>query len=196
MASFSFKCASLLASAASRWISITIEKITHNGCLCQGKSSECLPVCDMSVAAWQAFMCSPKSQQYVLAGNSPFLSWQCGKFSEGICFWSATNLRFCMNPDQMIFCPTLFSVMKPHFIYQELSFITVCRYGAWKTLVKWRAHLDSPKVNVFCALSVNKVYGPFFFMKQSITGTAYLNMVELWLMPQLEEDHGSTFFLQ
>jgi hypothetical protein len=45
---------------------------------------------------------------------------------------------------------------------------------------------DSPKVNVFCALSVNKAYGPFFLVEQSILGTAYPDMMEMWLMPQLE----------
>ena len=29
---------------------------------------------------------------------------------------------------------------------------------------------DSPKVNVFCAISSQKVYGPFFFAEGTITG--------------------------
>jgi hypothetical protein len=37
---------------------------------------------------------------------------------------------------------------------------------------------DSPKVNVFCALSKEKVYGPFFFMEKTITGIVYLDMLE------------------
>jgi hypothetical protein len=32
------------------------------------------------------------------------------------------------------------------------------------------------------------MYGPFFFAEQTVTGT---HMMELWLMPQLEEDHGN-----
>jgi hypothetical protein len=55
---------------------------------------------------------------------------------------------------------------------------------------------DSPNVNEFCALSANKVYGPFLITDQTITGTAYLDMIELWFMPQLEEDHGNKFFFQ
>jgi hypothetical protein len=55
---------------------------------------------------------------------------------------------------------------------------------------------DSPKVNVFCALSANKVCGPFFFAEQTITGPAYLDMVELWSMPQREEDRDNTFFFR
>jgi hypothetical protein len=43
-------------------------------------------------------------------------------------------------------------------------------------------------VNVFCALSKGKVYGPFFFMEKAITGIVYLDMLEQFLIPQLDED--------
>jgi hypothetical protein len=45
---------------------------------------------------------------------------------------------------------------------------------------------DSPKVNVFCAISSQKVYGPFFFAEETITGMTYLDMLQLWIMPQLQ----------
>ena len=38
---------------------------------------------------------------------------------------------------------------------------------------------DSPKVNVFCAISSQKVYGPFFFPEETITGMTYLDMLQL-----------------
>ncbi|GBN87611.1 hypothetical protein AVEN_135866-1 [Araneus ventricosus] len=44
---------------------------------------------------------------------------------------------------------------------------------------------DSPKVNVFCAISKTKLYGPFFFIEEAVTGPAYLDMLQLWLFPQL-----------
>jgi len=47
---------------------------------------------------------------------------------------------------------------------------------------------DSPKLNVFCAVSKTKVYGPFFFAEKTVTGVAYLDMLEQWLFPQLEDD--------
>ncbi|GBO14512.1 hypothetical protein AVEN_242563-1 [Araneus ventricosus] len=40
---------------------------------------------------------------------------------------------------------------------------------------------DSPKVNVFCAMSVSKIYGPFFFAEKTVTGSTYLDMLEIWL---------------
>jgi hypothetical protein len=43
---------------------------------------------------------------------------------------------------------------------------------------KTRKHTrDSPKVNVICALSMNKVYGALVFAEQPITCTAYLDMM-------------------
>ena len=44
----------------------------------------------------------------------------------------------------------------------------------------------TPKVNVFCAISSQKVYGPFFFAGETITGMTYLDMLQLWLMLQLQ----------
>jgi hypothetical protein len=50
---------------------------------------------------------------------------------------------------------------------------------------------DSPKVNVFCAVSSWKVYGPVFFAEKSVNGFACLDMLQLWLLPQLHEDSDS-----
>ena len=54
---------------------------------------------------------------------------------------------------------------------------------------------DSPKVNVFCAASSFKVYGTFFFAEPTVTGINYLDMLRLWLMPQLQE-HSEDFIFQ
>jgi len=54
----------------------------------------------------------------------------------------------------------------------------------------------SPKVNVFCADSSCKVYGPFFFAEPTVTGINYLDMLQLWLMPQLQEDSEDFIFQQ
>jgi hypothetical protein len=43
---------------------------------------------------------------------------------------------------------------------------------------------DSPKV--FCAISSQKVYGPFLFAEETITGMTHLEMLQLWLTPQLQ----------
>lgn len=37
---------------------------------------------------------------------------------------------------------------------------------------------DSPKINVFCALSCTKVYDHFLFAKSTVTGITYLDMLK------------------
>jgi len=39
---------------------------------------------------------------------------------------------------------------------------------------------DSPKVNAFYAISRQKVYGPYFFAEETVTGLTYLDMLQLW----------------
>lgn len=55
---------------------------------------------------------------------------------------------------------------------------------------------DSPKINVFCAVSRRKVYGPFFFGEATVTGTSYLDTLEQWLFPQLEQYEPENFIFQ
>jgi hypothetical protein len=55
---------------------------------------------------------------------------------------------------------------------------------------------DSPKVNVFCAMSQTKLYGPFFFGERTVTGRCYLDMLQLWLFPQLNADSRNFVFQQ
>jgi len=45
---------------------------------------------------------------------------------------------------------------------------------------------DSPKVSVFCAISIQKVYGPFYFAEETVPGMTYVDMLQLWLMTQLQ----------
>jgi len=64
-----------------------------------------------------------------------------------------------------------------------------CRiWGSENLRVSLEHVRDSPKVNVFCALRKERVYGPFFFMETTITGIVYLDMLQEFLIPQLDED--------
>ncbi|PNF26462.1 hypothetical protein B7P43_G15373, partial [Cryptotermes secundus] len=47
---------------------------------------------------------------------------------------------------------------------------------------------DSPQVNVLFAISKKKVYGPISFAEPTVSTMIYLDMLEDWLMPQLNED--------
>jgi hypothetical protein len=47
---------------------------------------------------------------------------------------------------------------------------------------------DSKKVNVVCVVSQKKIYGPFFFHEKTVTRISYLDMLQQFLLPQLEQD--------
>jgi hypothetical protein len=47
---------------------------------------------------------------------------------------------------------------------------------------------DSPKVNVFAAMSREELYGPFFFIESTVTGIICRGILREWLMLQLQED--------
>jgi hypothetical protein len=53
---------------------------------------------------------------------------------------------------------------------------------------------DSPRINIFCAVSCDKLYGPFFFGEKTVDGIIYRDMLEMWLMPQLLEDKPNIVF--
>lgn len=60
-----------------------------------------------------------------------------------------------------------------------------------------REHIrGSPKVNVWCALMHNKVIGPFFFAENTITGISYCDMIQEYLLPQVEEMQPAILFQQ
>ncbi|PSN43644.1 hypothetical protein C0J52_16671 [Blattella germanica] len=48
---------------------------------------------------------------------------------------------------------------------------------------------DSPKVNVFFAISHSSVYGPFFFDGDMVNGQQYLAMLQNWLFQRLHEEN-------
>jgi hypothetical protein len=45
-------------------------------------------------------------------------------------------------------------------------------------------------------MSASKIYGPLSYSEQTVTGIAYLNTSENWLMPRLLEDFGQTLIFQ
>ena len=54
---------------------------------------------------------------------------------------------------------------------------------------------DSPKVNMFCAISKNHVHGPFFF-EENVTGDVYLQVLQNWLMDELIANEHEDFVYQ
>ena len=44
----------------------------------------------------------------------------------------------------------------------------------------------SSNINVFCGITSQNVYGPFFVAEGTFIGMTYLGMLQMWLMPQLQ----------
>ena len=47
-----------------------------------------------------------------------------------------------------------------------------------------------------CAMSTRKVYWPFIFREDTVTGTGYLEMLQIWLFPRLQKDEPEDFIVQ
>ena len=53
---------------------------------------------------------------------------------------------------------------------------------------------NSPKVNVFCAVTERAVYGPYFFEGLTVTRQTYLEMLQNWLLPRLAAEGDDYIF--
>jgi len=111
------------------------------------------------------------------------------------------NLRFhfCVNFQQRLEEDVLaeklvFSDNATFHVCVKVNSHNVHIWGTENPHVTMEHIRDSPKVNVFCAVSSCKAYGPFFFVEPTVTGINYLDMLQLWLMPQLQEDSEDFIF--
>ena len=110
---------------------------------------------------------------------------------------------------RMTFCAELQALMEEGGLFERLIFSDECTFHLCGKVNRHNVRIwgtenpksvvgvarDSPKVNVFPAVSIFKVYGPFFFSEQTVTGKAFLDMLTEWLLPQLNED-SADFILQ
>jgi hypothetical protein len=56
-------------------------------------------------------------------------------------------------------------------------------------------HRDSPEVNVFSALSCEKVHGSFFFTEATVPGDSFLDMLGNWSLLQLNTNFNNYILL-
>jgi hypothetical protein len=63
----------------------------------------------------------------------------------------------------------------------------ICRiyWGSQNPRVTFEFERGSPKVNVWAGLMHDKLIGPFFFSEKSVSGRSYLDILELYALPQL-----------
>lgn len=73
----------------------------------------------------------------------------------------------------------------------------MCASGALNIFMTWYNCNKTPlNWMFFCAISRQKVYGPFSFGEATVIGTSYLDVLQLWLFPQLVEDKPNNFIWQ
>jgi hypothetical protein len=60
-------------------------------------------------------------------------------------------------------------------------------WGSKKTHVTHEFVRDSPKLNVWCGLIHDHIFGPFVFAENTIDGRMFLDMLELFLFPQVDD---------
>lgn len=59
-----------------------------------------------------------------------------------------------------------------------------------------QATLNSPSVMVWCAISKQRVIGPFFFENENVTGESYRNMLINYAFPRFERNLSDYIFMQ
>lgn len=202
-----------------RWcIKRWYKQFTENGCLCKGKSSGRPRTSDENVARiQQAFVRSP--------GKSTRRGSRELQIPQST-VWRVLRKRLVMKPYRLTlvqalsaadkikridFCDFILAQMETDESFvskivfsDEATFHTngkvnrhnVCIWGTENPRETIQYERDSPKVNVFCAISTNKVFGPFFFEGATVTGLQYLEMLENWLFPQLEQEAQQFIFQQ
>ncbi|KFM78615.1 hypothetical protein X975_09761, partial [Stegodyphus mimosarum] len=72
----------------------------------------------------------------------------------------------------------------------------VCIWGSENPHEYCEAQRDSPKVNVWCGLIHDRVIEPFFFTEKTVSSVVYLDMLENFVFPQLEELQPHVFLQQ
>jgi len=182
------------------------KQFTENGCLCKQKSKGCPLTAEDDVERVRTnFLHSPKKSKATAAKElsmSKTTVWMVLRKRlvykpyrvQMVQQWSDENhrhrLHFCfqlqdlMSSDDHFLEKVQFSD-EATFNVSGAVYLRMSEYGDLKThMAMWTINV-TPKVNVFCAVSTQKVYGPFFFAEETVTGMTYLDILQLWLMPQL-----------
>ncbi|PNF28132.1 hypothetical protein B7P43_G07583 [Cryptotermes secundus] len=128
-----------------------------------------------------------------------------------ICAAFDRSLRKSTNQQKrMEFCDSMLETMEDKTFISHLIFSDEATFRLSGTVNRHNVHIwgtehphetveherDSPKVNVFCAVSQKKVYGPFFFEGKTVTGQTYLDMLQNWLFTSLQADSHDFIFQQ
>lgn len=193
------------------------QQFQTTGCLCKGKSAGRPCVSKESVEqVRQSFLPRPKKSVHCASRELEMSS---------MTVWRVLRKRLLMKPhrlhllqllkptvhiDRSNFCikmqdaiteegfldRVVFSDESTFHISGKVNKHNVRIWGTENPLEIVQHERASPKINVFCAKSTQKVYGPFFFCEDTVMGASYLEMLQIWLFPRMQEDEPEDFIMQ
>lgn len=191
---------------------------TTRGCICRRKSSGRPAVSEETVdRIRESFTRSPQKSTIVASRELQIPKstvWKVLRKRLKFHPYRLQMMQFLKEEDKMVrrtFCENMQTLMEnDDEFFESIVFSDECTFHLSGKVNKHNVRIwgsekpntcvqhvrDSPKVNVFCALSVQKVYGPFFFVEKTIGGFEYLDMLQQWLLPQLEQGMPNVIFQQ
>jgi len=101
-----------------------------------------------------------------------------------------------MENDDDLLAKIIFSDEATFHLSEKVNRYNVRIWGSENLHATLEVECDSPKFNVFCAVSKQTVYGPFIFEGQTVTGRSYLEMLTNWSIPQLAAERHDYLFQQ
>ncbi|PNF19518.1 hypothetical protein B7P43_G02327 [Cryptotermes secundus] len=189
----------------------------ESGCLCKGKSPGRPRVSEEQVARIHAaFERSPRkltnraSRELAIPQSTV---WRVLTVCLHLKPYRLQLVQALTNDDKrkrMEYCDLMLEMMEDETFISRLIFSDEVTFHLSGTVSHHNVHIwgteyphqtveherDSPKVNVFCAVSQDKVYGPFFFEGNTVTGQTYLDMLQNWLFTSLQADSHDFIFQQ
>ena len=108
----------------------------------------------------------------------------------------ATDILNRIEEDNEYLQRVCFSDEATFYVLGRVNRHNVRVWGSERPNVYFEHERDSPKVNVWCGLMHNRVIGPFFFCERTITANIYLDMLEHFVAPQLNDFQPLVIFLQ
>jgi hypothetical protein len=93
-----------------------------------------------------------------------------------------------MERDEDLLKRIIFSEIGTFYLSSKVNRHNIWTWRSENPITARKMKCDSPKVNVFCAISRRHELCQFLFAQKSVMGQVYLKILQNWLMPQLAEE--------
>jgi hypothetical protein len=178
------------------------KQFTETGCLCKQKSSGRPLTTEDDEQVWTSFLHSPKKSTTTAAKELSMSKTTVWRVLHKCLVFKPYRIQMVqqlldedhrrrqlqdlMSSNDHFLEKVQFSDEATFHISSAVNHRNVRIWGSENPYAYVKHQRDSAKVNVFCAISSHKVYSPFFVAKETVTGMTYLDILQLWLMPQLQ----------